>query len=197
MKQWAMIAGCSHTAGTAIESTHCYVHVLQQHLQLPITNCGVPGGNSSTTLASIVSAVQADSKPKFIVAQWPNPVRKSIWINGKHCLQNINACEESFRLLLKHDINNFYEPWTQSVIVANLLCNLANVTIINILLENINAPVMAKLTKQNIILHVDEKLPGQTWLFDSAASDKLHHSAACHKQWAERLTKLLNEYTTP
>lgn len=40
------------------------------------------------------------------------------------------------------------------------------------------------------------KLPDQTWLMDSAASDKLHHSAQCHKQWAERIFRILNEHTT-
>jgi hypothetical protein len=55
---------------------------------------------------------------------------------------------------------------------------------------------MTALAAENIILHVDQKLPAQTWLMDSAASDKLHHSAQCHKQWAERIMELLNDYTT-
>jgi hypothetical protein len=28
---------------------------------------------------------------------------------------------------------------------------------------------------------------------DNKASDNLHHSAICHKQWAERLIGLINE----
>jgi hypothetical protein len=52
------------------------------------------------------------------------------------------------------------------------------------------------LDNNNIRLHWDQKIPGKTWLFDSAASDNLHHSAVCHKQWAERLYGIFNENTT-
>lgn len=45
-------------------------------------------------------------------------------------------------------------------------------------------------------LHTDQKLPGLTWLFDSAATDQLHHSAYCYKQWADRLIGLIDEITT-
>jgi hypothetical protein len=51
----------------------------------------------------------------------------------------------------------------------------------------------ARLIKENIVLHIDEKLPGLSWIFDSAASDGLHHSATCHVAWKNRLLGLLDE----
>jgi hypothetical protein len=39
---------------------------------------------------------------------------------------------------------------------------------------------------------MDEKLPGKTWLFDNAANDNMHHSARCHRAWADRLVGLID-----
>jgi len=196
MTMHALITGCSHTAGIAIAANDCYVSVLDRHYKFPIINHGVPGGSCNDVLMKIVNEITHSSRPEFIVAQWPNPFRKTCWINGVVHLQNINSCDESFNLLLKNGDANFYEPWMQAIIIANLLCKIAKIPLYNILLENINPQYLARLEKENIVLHVDEKLPGLTWLFDSSATDKSHHSAICHKQWAERLVGIIDEHTT-
>ena len=61
--------------------------------------------------------------------------------------------------------------------------------------DSIDSEYLERLEAHKIKLHIDEKLPGKTWLFDSSASDKLHHSSACHQQWSERLIGILNEFT--
>lgn len=191
-----MATGCSHTAGVGNNISDCYVSVLERHYNISILNLGVPAGSCNDVLMSIVTTVKKNIKPKFIIAQWPNPFRRTLWKSGKKILQNINNCDESFQLLLKNGKENFFEPWIQSIEIANLLASQANVPIINILLESIDQKYIDRLNNQKINLHTDEKIPGKTWFFDSNAQDKLHHSPWCHQQWANRLIGLINEHTT-
>jgi hypothetical protein len=193
---YAIAVGCSHTAGVGIDPADCYVSYLQHHYQFTIENFGVPGSNCNEVLSVIVDAVQRNPAPKFIVAQWPNPVRRTTWVNGTKQLHNINSCDESFVALLKNGEENFYEPWMQSLVIANLLGRYAQIPIINIMLESLEQHYLDRLIQANIELHVDEKLPDRTWLFDSAANDKLHHSAQCHQQWASRLIGIIDELTS-
>ena len=192
---YAMITGCSHTAGVGIDPSECYVSLIEKHYKFPVINQAVPGGGCTEVLIKVVDTVKALNKPKFIVTQWPNVFRKSMWINGRRLLQNINSCEGSFQLLLKGGEENFYEPWIQSIIIANLLCDLAQIPIINIMLEHLDQSYIDQLKIQNIHLHIDEKTSGRTWFFDSNASDNLHHSAQCHQKWAERIIGIIDEHT--
>lgn len=192
---FAMIAGCSHTAGTGNNLKDCYVSLLENYYGFPIYNWGVPGAGGEEVLTKVVTCVNQSSRPEFIIAQWPNPFRKMFWINGHQKTENVNTGNEVFNAMVKYGDENFYEPWIQSIIVASLLCKLAHIPLINIMLENIDQVYHTRLAAENIVLYVDEKLPGHTWLFDSAAQDSLHHSPMCHAQWAERLTGIINEYT--
>ena len=193
---YATVAGCSHTAGVGVDQSECYVSLLAEHYNLSIVNQGVSGGSSVDVLMNIVDTVKSINKPEFIIAQWPNAIRKPIWINGERFLQNINSSDELFKILLASDEENFYAPWIQSIIISNLLCNLAQIPLINIVLDSVAKKFIDYLQKENITLHYDEKLPGRSWIFDNAANDRLHHSPACHRQWAERLIGILNELTT-
>ncbi len=193
---YAMITGCSHTAGQGIGKEDCYVSRLEKHLGFAVINHGVSGGGCLDVLNKIVQVLQTVKLPKFIVAQWPNVFRKPCWINGRRQLQNINACEQSFKILLQHGEENFYEPWMQSIVVANLLCKLAEVPLINISFDQVDQEHVDKLRQQQIQLHIDEKQPGRTWLFDNGAQDNLHHSAQCHQQWTQRLIGIIDEHTT-
>lgn len=193
---YAIAAGCSHTAGIGNPISKCYVNCLERHYNYPILNHAVPGGNCNDVLLAISCAVRQTPAPNFIIAQWPNPFRRTAWIQHKKQLQTINSCDDSFKLLLKNGEENFYEPWLQSVIIGNLLCNLSDITIINIMLESIDQRFIDRLVDNNIQLHIDEKLPGRTWFFDSAADDKQHHSPWCHQKWAERLIGIIDECTT-
>lgn len=192
---FAIITGCSHTAGVGVDPDDCYVSLLEKHFEFPIKNWGISGGGCIDVLMKIIEAVKDPVKPKFIVAQWPSVFRKPLWIDNKRLLQNINHCEESFRLLLKNGEKNFYEPWMQSIIVADLLCKLANIPLINIMLETLDQYYLDQLRLENIELHIDERKSGCTWFFDNNANDKIHHSAWCHNLWAERLLGLINEST--
>lgn len=193
----AIVAGCSHTAGVGLDQADCYVSLLEKHYKFPVYNHGVPGGGCTEVLTAIINAVKAKDTPKFIVAQWPNPFRKHLWVDGKLVLQTVNSCDESFKMLVKNDEENFYEPWIQSITTGNLLCKLAHIPLINILLEDINQRYTDRLQKENIQLHQDEKLPGRTWFFDNGAQDGLHHNPWCHQRWTERLIGIINEHTAP
>lgn len=192
----ALVTGCSHTRGQGIDPADCYGNQLSLHYNMPVTNWSISGAGCNDVLLFLKRAVQLEDKPEFIVAQWPNPFRRTLWQRGQKKLQNIHACDDSFRLLLAAGDENFYEPWMQAVEIGNLLCKATGIPIINILLESLDQKYLGRLSDLGIELHIDEKLPGRTWLFDSAASDNLHHSADCHRQWTERLIGLINELTT-
>lgn len=191
----AIALGCSHTAGVGVDPADCYVSVLAKMLDRDIKNLGVPAGNSDDVVSALVHQLK-DSSLDFVVAQWPSPVRRAIWHNKKLYRETVSNPSLAFQELLRAGEENFYYQWTHNIIVANLLCSLAQVPCINIMIENVDAKYHDMLKKENIFLHVDRKTPTETWLMDSAASDNLHHSAQCHKQWATRLFGLVNEYTT-
>jgi len=194
----AMAVGCSHTAGVAIHPVDCYVNVLSNGLDLPILNKGQPGGNAGHIQSTLVQALQNSLRPDFVIAQWPNPFRRTTWYNNTARNENIQRHGNSavFKHLLQAGDKNFYQPWIDTIIVCNLLCKTAAVPIVNIMIEDVPAEYHRMLAADSIVLHVDKKTPDETWLMDSAASDNLHHSARCHAQWAQRLHGLLNELTT-
>jgi hypothetical protein len=192
----AVALGCSHTAGVGVDPQHCYVSVLGQLLNTPIKNPGVPGGNCSHVQQALITELKSSQRPDFVIAQWPNPIRLTVWHGGQAKNENLNHASPAFNQLLRTGEQNFYQPWLAAIVVCNLLCQQAGVPIINIMIEDVDSQYHTALASENIVLHVDRKLPDQTWLMDSAASDNLHHSARCHQQWANRLHGLLNEYTT-
>ena len=192
----ALALGCSHTAGVGVAPADCYVSVLSQLLDRPIVNKGVSGGNAAHVQKHLTQALKTTLRPDFVIAQWPNPIRRTIWHGTATRDENIITASEPFRQLLRASEQNFLRPWIDTIIVCNLLCRTAAVPIINIMIEDVAPEYHAMLASECIRLHVDRKIPGETWLMDSAASDNLHHSAHCHKQWAERIFGLLNEHTT-
>jgi hypothetical protein len=187
--------GCSHTAGIGIDISDCYVNVLSKHYHIPIKNKSVPGGSYEQVEKNLVHEIKNDC-PDFVIAQWPNPFRRTIWNENCSTLENVTTAGPVFKQLLKLGERNFYSLWMQSIITCNALCTASQVPIVNIMLENVEEKYHQILSNEGIVLHVDEKLPGKTWFFDSAASDKLHHSAWCHAAWADRLVGLIDEITT-
>jgi len=188
--------GCSHTVGVGIPAEHCYVSVLSKLINQPITNLAVAGGNHTVMQQRLVHALQQHPLPSFVIAQWPNPFRRVTWTGNIPNNENINAASPAFNQLLRQSEMNFCQPWLDTIIVCNLLCKSLSVACINIMIEDVAEQHHAVLGSNQIVLHTDKKIPSETWLMDSAASDKLHHSAACHAQWANRLHGLLNEHTT-
>jgi hypothetical protein len=191
----AIALGCSHTAGVGVDPDQCYVSMLSQLLGSPVLNLGVPGGNAGDVQNLLVEQLQNQS-PEFVIAQWPNPLRLTMWHNQTAQRENIHNASVAFNHLLKQSAENFYQPWLRAIVTCDLLCRQAGIPVIHILLEDLAPRYMSMLNSHGICLHTDQKIPGATWLFDSAASDNLHHSAWCHAQWAERLIGLLNELTS-
>lgn len=191
----AIALGCSHTAGVGIDLKDCYVSVLSQLLNCEIKNLGIPGGNATDLLLNLTRELKK-YQPEFVIAQWPNPIRRTMWHGKQSHRENIHNASPIFQQLLKVSEENFYQPWIQCIVVADTLCELAQVPCLHIMIEDVEPQYHRALNEYNIVLHVDRKLPNETWLMDSAASDKLHHSARCHKQWAQRIFGLLNEPTT-
>ena len=188
--------GCSHTAGIGVDRTECYVSLLAKHYNIDIINAAVTGGNANHNIKTLVAHMR-NTPPKFVIAQWPNPIRLTVWHGDWVTVnENINNASTAFRSLMTAGENNFMLPWLQNIITADTLCKLADVPVVHILLEKLDLEYVDILDNQGIELHMDLKLEGQTWLFDSQGSDNLHHSARCHAQWAERLIGLLDEIAT-
>ena len=189
----AIALGCSHTAGSGLDKSECYVSVLAQMIGRHIDNQGVPGGNHTVIQHRLVKVLQQYELPDFVIAQWPDPFRRITWRDNRAYNEYINDCSPAFKQLLRQGEQNFYQPWLDTIVVCNLLCKALGINCINIMIHDIAPSYHAVLTANDVVLHVDKKLPNQTWLMDSAAQDKIHHSAQCHKQWAERIAGLLNE----
>lgn len=187
--------GCSHTAGVGVLASECYVSLLSAQYDCEIVNAAISNGNAEYCLQQLVLQLRTEY-PDFVIAQWPNPIRRTTWIGKKFQFENIQSAGPTFRSLLTSSVENFMQPWIQCIVTADTLCNLAGIKVIHIMLEDLNTEYVDTLNKNNITLHRDLKQPGQTWLFDSAGSDNLHHSPRCHAQWAQRLIGLLNEHTT-
>jgi hypothetical protein len=190
----ALALGCSHTFGVGVDSSECYVSLLEKYYNTSIINTARPGGNAQQCLQQLVEHLRVSS-PEFVIAQWPNPFRRTTWFGNRGLDENIHKASAVFNSLLAASSKNFMEPWLQCIYTADTLCKLSRTKVIHILFEDLEPEYTELIKKHNVVLHQDLKLPGQTWLFDSAGSDNLHHSATCHAQWAERLTGLLNETT--
>jgi len=189
----ALALGCSHTAGIGIDPEDCYINKLSKLLGRPIDNKAEPGGNHTHMQTHLVNALQHTPRPDFVIAQWPNPFRRITYYGNAARKETIQNAGISFRELLRASDQNFYQPWINTIIVCDLLCKTASVPIRHLMIENVEDRYHEQLSQYRICLHVDRKTPEETWLMDSAASDKLHHSAYCHNQWANRLYRLMSD----
>ena len=114
--------GCSHTAGTGINPSDCYVSVLSRMIGQPIDNRSQSGASHSVLQQKLVQALQAPTIPSFIIAQWPNPIRRITWQDHYPVNENINCASPAFTQLLRQSQENFYQPWLDTIIICNLLC---------------------------------------------------------------------------
>lgn len=194
MKNTLLAVGCSHTAGVGVKSDEIYVQLLADDYNLYLDNRSLDGGNHSECVLGMIECLR-NSKPELIIAQWPAIYRRTEWKDDKKQLANIRSCQPSFLQLLAESKFNFISPWVQSVVTANTVANLIDVPIVNICLDDVEEDAHQQLAQYEIKMHVDEKLPGRSWIFDSAGSDGLHHSAQCHRAWAQRLKGIINEIT--
>jgi hypothetical protein len=182
--------GCSHTAGVGISAEDCYATVVAKKLNMNLVNLGLPGGNCHTVQQSLIDHLN-EQTPDLIIAQWPNPFRLSSWSQQQQRLETVGHSGPIFQAMLLAGEENFLRPWVQTIVVSNMLCQAKSIRMLNILLESVDQSIHNRLAEFGIRLHQDDKQPGRTWYFDSAGSDGVHHSANCHRLWAERILDLL------
>jgi hypothetical protein len=196
-----VVLGCSHTTGVGLQNSEAYPSLLSDHYQLPVYNLAVGNGNADVCKLNMYQLQLAQEKrPKFIVIQWPNPIRKIIWHERKNdifgVLENINNGSDTFRQLVAVSQLQFYLDWVYSISGINSLCRSVGVPVVHIYLDQIEQRFKDALANDMTVhLHCDEKEPGRTWFFDNGASDGMHHSLQCHRQWTERLIPLIDEAT--
>ena len=195
-KQDWLAVGCSHTAGYGVAKEETYISQLSRHYDRPIHNAAIGTGNHAVCYHNIVLWLEKYGSPELIIAQWPNPIRRTIWYNNNGELHTVSSSDNLLHAMVKAGQNNFYVDWMSSIFAANHLCKQLRINIINILLENIDLEYNKILNDRGITLHQDEKLPGKSWIFDSAGSDDQHHSARCHQLWSERVIGIIDELTT-
>lgn len=184
--------GSSHTAGVGLSTGQIYVDQLAADLKLDCDNRSVPGGSSRECVINLVTALR-EYRPEFVIAQWPPIFRRTLWIGDRKIMQTVTSeREQSFSLLLKLGTQNFSQPWIQDVLIADTLARSQHLDIYHIWLDSPAAEI-DEISAHGITVHCDEKLPGRSWLFDNACGDGTHHSAACHRSWADRLRNLIVE----
>jgi len=200
-----MVLGCSHTAGIGVNKEDSYPMRLSRHYGMPVYNLAISNGNIDVCRLNFYKLIESQifwefNLPKFIVIQWPNPIRKIIWRSKQHdpvgSLENINNCSTEFQQLISIDEMQFYFNWVAAIRDINATCKALKLPVINIYLDQVYSRYRTIFHERGITIHWDEKLPGKTWLFDNAASDNIHHSARCHDQWTKRLIPLIDEATT-
>ena len=189
----AIALGCSHTAGLYLDESERYVSVLAQIIGHPIANLAEPGGNHSVVQQRLVRVLQKSKLPEFVVAQWPDPFRRMTWQGEQAHNETVKNSSVAFQQLLRQGEQNFYQPWLDTIVICNLLCRALDVKCINIFLQDLEFKHNAVLKANGVVLHANSNLPNETWLTDWSAKDNIHHSARCHRQWAERIAGLLNE----
>jgi len=187
--------GCSHTGAIGLDISQGYTQQLAHNLNMPGINLSRPGGNHQICANNITRWLK-HSRPEFVIAQWPHPVRKLIWRNGDGAVLNVHADHDHlFDTMLRYGEENFYCEWIQSVLTITVLCKVMNIPCVHWSLDEIDDVYHRMLRDNDIVLHSNDK-NSTLWHRDSAAQDRRHHSANCHAQWAQKLKGLLNEHTT-
>lgn len=187
--------GCSHTAGYGVEDSEIYIELVSQHYARPIHNLGLGMSNHAICRHNVQLWFEQIGQPGLVIVQWPNPIRRTTWHNDTGAVVSISQPDTVLHTMLREGEQNLYADWLDSVITLNQFCRATQTPIINILLETLPEQYRAILEQHDIRLHEDLKLPGQSWIFDSAGSDGQHHSAKCHQLWAERLQGIIDETT--
>lgn len=186
--------GCSHTGAIGLDISQGYTSVLAHDLRMPGINLSRPGGNHQICAYNITRWLR-HSRPKFVIAQWPHPMRKLIWHNGEAAVLNVHADQDLlFDTMLRYGDENFYCEWIQSILTITVLCETANIPCVHWTLDEIDPMYLSILRNNSIVLHSND-ITSSIWTRDHMAKDRKHHSAACHAQWAQKLKGLLNEHT--
>lgn len=191
-----VVLGCSHTAAVGIDPESGYAACLSRAFDCDVQNLGRSGAGAQWVVTAWRDCLRQGTRPQWAVAQWPSWCRLQVYNRGRWRWENAHHHSAAFAGLLAAGVENFEQAWLDAVITADTLAALAAVPLIHIVLEDMPEHMIRVLQQQGINIHWDQKQPGKTWLFDSAAQDGVHHSAQCHQQWAHRIQELIqNELT--
>lgn len=192
--RYILACGCSHTAGIGLDAGEIYVDQLAQDLGITLHNIAKSGSCARWVGHQLQTWLDnRDDLPWLIIAQWPNPFRSwEIDVRGQDIFSNVNCQSSKFAQRLRCDSSSFWREWMQAIESFNRGWN---TPVVNICLESRDfvGSLVDQLSEKNIVLHIDEQRPGTSWIFDSAAQDGVHHSAVCHRLWADRLHGIINE----
>lgn len=195
-----VVAGCSHSAGVGVERYQRYDHVIQQQLNLPAYNISLAGGCAAVVSVYLTQWIDSVGTPDFVVAQWPEYARYPVWVPGNQLIPYMridNPQDHSviYQYLLKHSEDNFWSDWMRSIVSTNVLCRKLNIPIINVYFDTMPKTIREILEEDKQIKVYDNREPDY-WQKDSKAADGAHHSAKCHRAWANRILGIINETTT-
>jgi hypothetical protein len=186
--------GCSHTGAIGLYISQGYTQQLAHDLKMPGINLSRPGGNHQVCAYNVTRWIR-HSRPEFVIAQWPHPVRKLIWRDGGGAVLNVHTDQDTlFDTMLRYGEENFYCEWIQSILTITTLCEAISIPCVHWTLDEIDYSYQRMLRDNNIVLHSNDK-DSNIWNRDNGARDQRHHSAKCHTQWAQKLKGLLNENT--
>ena len=189
-----VVSGCSHSTGVGIDVGQRYSSVLEQHIGVPARNISVPGGCATVVSVYLSRWLSTIGRPRFAVAQWPHVMRWPAWYSDSMYIENANDHQTVFPNLLRAGEANFWAEWMRSVLTTNILYQTAGVPLINIYLDELPRDYRDLMLTNNI--RVYDNVDNAVWNLDSSAADNMHHSAACHSQWASKILEIINETTT-
>lgn len=183
--------GCSHTQGVGLDRFFRYSSVISRTLELPAYNLSYGGGCAELNLDYATRWLHTVGRPRFLVAQWPHPMRKVIWKNGAWSVQNVHVSQDGlFAETLRWGEENFWYQWLRSVIITNAAYSAAGVPVVNFALDTVPAEYNRILKDNGVTVYSTD------WLLDNAANDSQHHGIKAHAQWAQKIIGILNEHTT-
>jgi hypothetical protein len=193
--KYFLVVGCSLTEGHGLDYNNTWSQYVSQQIKLTVVNLAKGSANAQFCYQAIKQWIPFKTNPQFVIIQWPNPYRIITWgANGAKFVSNNNP-NKIYAEFLKASDDNFWSQWVQAIVNTNNYCNLHQIPILNICFESVDAIpsyILQLLTNNNINLHVDQKIQGNTWHFDNQAKDNQHHSPWCNNQWADRIISLLD-----
>ena len=193
-----VVAGCSHSAGVGVEHDQRYDQLIQHNIGLPAYNISLGGGCADIVSVYLTQWIDSVGTPDFVIAQWPHHARLPIWVPKEPFLSDMRVDNPQdhtviYRYMLKSSEDNFWAAWLRSVVLTNVLCRKLNIPVINIYLDELPASIQEILEDKQIKVYANNE--PDYWLRDGQAADGIHHSARCHRAWADRILGILNETT--
>jgi hypothetical protein len=192
---YAVVFGSSHTEGIGLHYEDCWTTYLETLLDYRVYAVAYGGCSSTIIVQNLLNWLSSDQLvPEAIVLQWPPIYRMLVWDNSTAKMLTATQSDYQFETLLKSGDENFWVAYAQDIVLADKLCQEKNIPCVHMILETHEScinQIKNVADSFGVTLHLDEKVEGKSWLFDSRALDQIHHSKACHAQWAKRVHEIL------